>query len=654
MVYNMGIVAVMKEGKLIAQGSYAELSQNSEDFKYLTALDKGKKKGGALAPEKAATVPDAVAEQEKKPELAEEEKKGADSDVATEPEHGEDNKEKSLEKAKLEVDTGKLIEDEKKMSGRVKWSNYMRIFKASGLAITILCFLTFFIEQAGIISLDWWVGIWAANPYHKGNTFYIWRYATITTVEGALVVIRGLLYIQFIMALAKNTQMSMLWSILRAPLQWFDKTPVGRIINRVCKDQADVDNDVVWLVHVCIRSAFLLALSVLLVGYVTYYFFIILGIMLILCFYYYSYSIQAARDSRRIESVAKSPIFVLYEETLDGLSTIRSYRYEEMFTKRMIQRVNHCMNAYFMTTRCVRWLNLRVDALAALMVSGAFYLAVYARNTSPDTNAAMVGLSLSQCLNVINMVAGMLMFFGMLDVKMNSVERVFEYITENPKERDFDEPKPTVENWPTRGEIAINNLYLRYRSDLPFVIKGLSLKVAPHEKVGIAGRTGSGKSTLTLGLLRIMEPVDPSAGNAPEASPCKGTITIDGQDVGEIGLHILRRTIAIIPQDPVLFSGTIKSNLDPFAGPHADREKEMISVLYKSKLIDKIWRKLVEKPAEKSKDKKSSPEAKTDPPEEEEKKLEEPLLPPPLVKARSSNTPIIIPSEYSSLVSHPG
>eukprot|EP01022_Parablepharisma_sp_SALTPOND_P032721 TRINITY_DN860_c0_g1_i1.p1 TRINITY_DN860_c0_g1~~TRINITY_DN860_c0_g1_i1.p1 ORF type:complete len:1395 (-),score=158.52 TRINITY_DN860_c0_g1_i1:4121-8305(-) len=599
-------IVVMKEGRIIARGSYADLKANSEEFKHLTLLDKEKHKEVKVS-EKSTKNEEKKEEEEVKEEIKE--------SVAEEKKSDE---EKKLVKG---VDTGKLIEAERQESGRVKWGNYILLFKSSGIFITIVCLVVFCLEQAGTIIIDWWVGIWAGDVLNKSNNYYIGVYAGLSISQGFIVLARGVLYIAFIMSLAKNTQMNLLWAILRAPLQWFDKTPVGRIMNRTCKDQSNIDNDLVWLLQGCVRMALQLIGSVIIVGIVTYYFFIILGVVMFLYVYYYAFSIQAARDSRRIESMAKSPIFVQYEETLDGLSTIRAYRYEPMFCERMIKKVNHCMDAYFMTTRCVRWLNFRVNILSALVVAGAFYLAVYERNSSASIDSNMIGLSLSQSLNVVYIIAMVLNFFGMLDTRMNSIERIMEYIEENPQEKDFDEPKPADSEWPQKGQIELKDMYLRYRKDLPFVIKGLSVKIAPKEKVGIAGRTGSGKSTLTLGLLRIMEPIDPSkdtpvnaSGNTNAANgerpsptteitiePKKGTIIIDGQDVTEIGLHILRKNVAIIPQDPVLFSGTIKSNLDPFAESTEEREKEMINVLAKVKLFEKIWVKLVEKPDDKDK-----------------------------------------------------
>lgn len=604
---NFSDIVVMKNGRIVARGSYDDLKENSEEFKHLTILDKEKhSKKEEKAEEKKEEQKEIVENAENSPAAKIEDKK-----VQEKPDEDKKDKKQLIEK-------GKLIDEEKQETGGVSFGNYLLLIKFSGIFIAITCFMVFAMEQAGSIIVDWWVGAWAADKYGKSDNYYIGVYAGISAAQGIIVMVRGFLYAVFIMNLAKQTQDSLVWAILRAPLQWFVRTPVGRIMNRCCKDQAHTDNDLVWILQATVRMMLGLIGSVVLVGIVTYYFFIILAVILILYVYYYRFSIQAARDSRRMEAVAKSPIFVQYEESLDGLSTIRAYKYEDMFNKRMIKKVNCCMNAYFMVTRCVRWLNLRVDFLSTIVVAGAFYLAVYQRNVSNGDQSNMIGLSLSQSLNVVYTISTFLMVIGMLDTQMSSFERIFEYINETPKERDFEEPKPKDEEWPKNGEVELKNMNIKYRKDLPFVLKNLNVKIAPREKVGIAGRTGSGKSTLTLGLLRVIEPIDPKDAEMKESDrivdpenpgkaryadiifdPAKGAILIDGVDVTEIGLHVLRRNIAIIPQDPILFSGTIKTNLDPYTESSLERDREIVKVLHKVKLYEKIWVKLIETPTEK-------------------------------------------------------
>jgi ABC-type multidrug transport system fused ATPase/permease subunit len=590
---NLNNIVVMKNGQIIATGGYQDLKANCEEFKYLTLLDKEKKK---------------KVEEEKVKKVKEEEKKAKE----TEDEDKDKDKEKLVQKTKVDEDKnkGKLIIAEHQESGRVKLGNYLLLFRYPGFVISFFCILSFLVEEVGSIMIDWWIGVWSDDKYDKSNSFYITVYGILSGGQAIITIIRSIIYVIFIMGLAKNTQMSLVWAILRAPLQWFDRTPVGRIMNRTCNDQSNIDTDLVWLLQGTLRMGLQIIGSVILIGVVTYYFFIILVVILVLYIYYYLYSIQAARDSRRIESMAKSPIFVQYEETLDGLSTIRAYKYIEMFDKRIIKKVNHAMDAYFMNTRCVRWLNFRVDVLSSLVVAGAFYLAVYQITEDVGASPEMLGLAMSQSLNVVYGIATFLVFYGMTDTRMSAIERIFEYVNSNPTEKDFDEPKPNNPAWPEQGEIEVKHLYLRYRNDLPFVIKDLNIKIAPKEKIGVAGRTGSGKSTLTLGFLRIMEAVDPENDITDEEKntaegmlrilePRKGTIFIDGQDVAELGLHLLRKNVVIIPQDPVLFSGNVRSSLDPFSAGTNDRDEEMIQVLKKVKVLENIWTKIIGKAKEK-------------------------------------------------------
>jgi len=585
-------IVVMKNGQIIATGGYQELKTNCKEFEYLTLLDKEKKK----------KVEEEKAKKEEEDAKKAQEMEDEDKEKLAKKTKGEDNKNK-----------GKLIVVEHQEIGRVKFGNYLLLFKYPGVLISSICIAAFIVEEIGSIMIDWWVGIWSSDTYKKSNNFYIGIYGALSGGQSLIVIGRSFIYIFFIMELARNTQMSLIWSILRAPLQWFDRTPVGRIMNRTCNDQANIDTDLVWLIQATLRIGLQIVGSVILIGVVTYWFFIILVVVLVLYIYYYLHSIQAARDSRRIEAMAKSPIFVQYEETLDGLSTIRAYKYTEMFDERIIKKVNHCMDAYFMTTRCMRWLNLRADVLSSLIVTGAFYLAVYQITEGVGASSEMLGLAMSQSLNVVYGIAAFLMFYGMTDTRMSAIERIFEYVNSNPSEKDFDEPKPRSSEWPQKGEIEVKHLYLRYRNDLPFVIKDLNLNIASKEKIGVAGRTGSGKSTLTLGFLRIMEAIDPENDiseeekNTPQGmtkilEPRKGTIFIDGQDVGEIGLHMLRKNVAIIPQDPVLFSGNVRSSLDPFSPGTNDRDEEMMQVLKKVKLLEKIWSKVIGKGKEKKED----------------------------------------------------
>ncbi len=544
---------------IVASGNYKELVSNSDDFKELTQVS-------TVARKQVEERKVAIRKMTDKGEIS-----VSDAD--------------SVNDAKKGPGGEKLVAIETQEVGGTKLSNYMLLVTYSGVGLGLAVLLLYTVVQVTMILCDWWVGIWGSNKYDRDNTYYIWVYAVISAVQVIGTLIRGFAYMKLILALARGTQMQLVWAILRAPLRWFDQTPMGRIINRACRDQSTIDTDIVWQLQGSIRFLFQILGSLILIGTVTQYFFIEAFILLVLYVYYYHFAIQASRDCRRMESVSKSPIFAQFGETLDGLTSVRAYGYSEMLDKRMLGCIATSNDAYFMTSRCTRWLNLRVDILAALAVAGAYYFAVIARDHM-NIDRALIGLSLSQALSIVNFIGLMLMMLGLLDTKMNSVERIVEYIEKTPTEKDFDKPLPESPQWPIEGGVKFNRVFFRYRDELPNVIHGISLDIRPHEKVGIAGRTGSGKSTITLGMLRIIEPYN-MQGEATE-----GRITIDGQDIEKLGLHVLRQKVAIIPQDAVLFSGTVGSNLDPYRDRTPEHDRDMINVLAKVQLLSAIYRKI--------------------------------------------------------------
>ena len=578
---NFPLVVVLKDKKIVAIGSFGDLMQNSSDFIYLTRLAKSKRK--MSKEQKLEEIKDKklVIKKELDPskdtnnqtleclicDKTKEANKGVDVKVINKP-----------------ANEGRLIATEIQEIGNVKLSNYWLMVEYSGVFLGICCLFWFIVLQVSMILCDWWVGVWGDNEMNENNSYYIGIYAAISAGQTFGVLIRGFVYMNFVISLAKGTQMRLIWAIFKAPLQWFEQTPAGRIINRACKDQATIDNDIVSLLKQHSRFILQIMGSLILIGIVTPYFFIELFIILGLYVYFYRYSIQACRDCRRIESVGKSPIFAQFDETLDGLTSIRAYKYESIFDSKMIKLIIDCNSAYFMNSSCSRWLSLRVDILATFAVAGACYFAVIARSYSV-VSASLIGLSISQSFSIVSFVGFLLMCLGMLDSRMSAVERIVEYIEKNPSERDFDAPKPKDPNWPKEGTIQISSVYFRYRPELDNVTRGISLNIKAKEKIGIAGRTGSGKSTMTLGLLRIIEP------HNENGVKTENRIVIDGQDIEKIGLHILRKNIAIIPQDPVLFSGTVRSNLDPFREKTEEHDKEILEVLLKAKLLKAIHKK---------------------------------------------------------------
>ncbi|KAK7026478.1 Canalicular multispecific organic anion transporter 1 [Halocaridina rubra] len=258
--------------------------------------------------------------------------------------------------------------------------------------------------------------------------------------------------------------------------------------------------------------------------------------------------ITSARQIKRIESSAKSPIFSYFSESLNGVSTIRAFRKQARFLKDCQSKINFAARAYFSNIVMNRWLLVRLETLGNLITLAAAIFAVAGRGT---ISPGVVGLSISYALNITIMLNWLVRSTSEVEANIVSVERIQEYIEEKQEAPWSIEGKMPSITWPSEGSISFHDYQVRYRPGLDLVLKSISCKILPGEKVGIVGRTGAGKSSLTLGLFRILE----AAG---------GSIDIDGVSISEIGLHDLRGKLTIIPQDPVLFSGTLRINLDPF------------------------------------------------------------------------------------------
>ena len=307
-----------------------------------------------------------------------------------------------------------------------------------------------------------------------------------------------------------------------------------------------------------------------------------------------NYFRDVSRETKRLESISRSPVYAHFSETIGGLATIRAYEQSTRFIVDFLGKVDANTKAYYCNKTAERWLSVRLELLGAIIAGLAAFFAinvVVSRGASSfpvnDNFASIAGLSLTYAFSITGLLNWSVRSFAQLEAGMNSVERVLFYTEDIPQEgaRTADELEkntrrgadPSVEpsaiavtassgkvihlapEWPVNGAISLNNLTMRYRPGTPIVLKGLSVSILGGERVGVVGRTGSGKSSLLLSLLRIVEPelaVDRKYYTPP--------IMIDGVDVLRIGLTDLRSKIGIIPQNPVLFSGTFRSNLDPF------------------------------------------------------------------------------------------
>ncbi|KAL8731121.1 MAG: hypothetical protein Q9181_004420, partial [Wetmoreana brouardii] len=295
--------------------------------------------------------------------------------------------------------------------------------------------------------------------------------------------------------------------------------------------------------------------------------FILPGLVVLLLYFLIGYFyINSSRDLKRIESLQRSPLYQLLEEVTTGVVTIRAYGHEDRFLGEALAWLDNHSRAFLYLWATNTWLAFRVDATSALI---SFFAAAFITMRAGNINPSAAGLSLTFAITFTNHILWLIRLYSVNEQNMNSVERVKEYMdVDQEAATDIPETRPAP-TWPHQGSVELAHLSIRYTDVLPYALEDINLKIEPGEKIGIAGRTGAGKSSLIAALLRGVE-------------ASEGKILIDDIDISTIGLHDLRRTITIVPQDPTLFPGTLRSNLDPFE-LHTD--EELYTVLRQVRLV---------------------------------------------------------------------
>ncbi|GAA6059991.1 hypothetical protein JCM10212_001149 [Sporobolomyces blumeae] len=487
---------------------------------------------------------------------------------------------------------GKLVEEETRQTGRVKLAVYSLYLRSAGYWTWFFIFLLILAGRIFRVADRWWFRVWGES-YHLSDTFffrlflpqqhqaslvafdaqpidslnapnfpsasdsvtfYLVGYGIICLINLAVVALGILAAFSGSFKASRTLFTNSLTRVVHAPFRHFDSTPVGRILSRYSQDMSTIDGSLMDQIRICMTHAlsFTVQMGVLVV--VSPYF-IPPAILIISGYVYYSLMyVKTSRDLRRLESVARSPIFSKFGETLQGIVTCRAFGAERRFLGELYESVDKMLACAYLNGMSNRFLLFRFDSLGALAVIITTYLAL-----SAGASPGLAALAITSAQALVQSVYWLCRFWSQLEVDLNAVERVTDLLSTPQEPAQIIEGHRPPAVWPsTVGGISIENLTIRYAPTLPAVIRDLSVDFAARSKIGLVGRTGSGKSTFATSLLRF---VDPS----------EGRIVIDGIDVSTIGLHDLRRAITLIPQEAVLFAGTIRSNLDPF-GQYTDVE----------------------------------------------------------------------------------
>ncbi|KAI9490572.1 hypothetical protein BDB00DRAFT_916046 [Zychaea mexicana] len=509
----------------------------------------------------------------------------------------------ATDKSKLAVEqtktattsAGKLIQDEHSEKGQVKAKVYLTYLRACGGWLFWIALAVFFSSSRTLaFAENWWLRVWAAAYSSKSSretplvvTLYMCQrqdtssaanvglqtHESIASImrtspgdeeNGAVdvdyyIAVYLLLCLAFVVSDALRNIL-LYWGSLRgakilfvelidriahAPLRFFDTTPCGRILNRFGADMAVVDKQVARRAGMLFECLTGMVASSIIISVITPQFIFVALVTACIYFMIGLHYLRASRELKRLNSVNRSPIYSLFTETLSGVTTIRAFGQQHQFLSSMYDKIDTYLTPYYLLWMVNRWLLVRMDAVGALMTLGAGVLIL---QNLDSIDAGMAGISLVYARMFLTNVFWMMRQYTEVEISMNSVERIQEYLEVEQEPRN--QPKP-LKHWPTTSALKISDLQIRYAPHLDPVLHGVSFEVKDKEKIGIVGRTGSGKSTLALSLFRFLE-------------PSSGQIILDGINISSVDLASLRSSLTMIPQDAALFSGIIRSNLDPF------------------------------------------------------------------------------------------
>ncbi|KAF0685074.1 Aste57867_23002 [Aphanomyces stellatus] len=534
-------ILVLQDGRIVQDGAFTAL------------LDQGGPLASMMASSTTATVESAAMTTDAATEV------GDDDDTAP-------TAEKSRTESNTSDDTtvatsSSLIEDEDRSVGDVPLATYgVWIDACGGLPVVLLVLALFAVSNTVALGATFWLSHWSqdasSSDAAQDQTYYLAVFTAINAVAVALMYLRSLAL--FLAGLAGSSKLfrALVARVVRAPMRFFDTTPLGRIVNRLSKDVYTLDEGLPDNWGMLLSTLFDVVTTLGTVVYVTPWFAVVLVPLAGLYLSSQRYFVKTSRELQRLDSISRSPVCSLLTETLDGLATIHAYDVQDQFAQRNHVLLDRNQRAYFLkfTSNC--WLALRLEFAGTMVATAAALFAVWGHESHGGVAfASLAGVALSYAFDMTQGLNWSVRMLSTIQTQMVSVERIHAYATMDIEADLKADPVKQLAlehaNWPSAGALTFTGVDLRYRQGLPRVLRKLTFSIEAKEKIGIVGRTGAGKSSLVVALMRLVE-LD------------AGTITMDGVDISSIGLHDLRDKVSIIPQDPVLFSGTIRTNLDPF------------------------------------------------------------------------------------------
>nr|XP_058924671.1 ATP-binding cassette sub-family C member 8 isoform X5 [Kogia breviceps] len=464
-------------------------------------------------------------------------------------------------------------EEEDKLSSvlhqraRIPWRACTKYLSSAGILLLSLLIFSQLLKHMVLVAIDYWLAKWTdsalilspmarncslsqAQECSLDQTVYAMVFTVLCSLGIVLCLVTSITVEWTGLKVAKRLHCSLLNQIILAPMRFFETTPLGSILNRFSSDCNTIDQHIPSTLECLSRSTLLCVSALAVISYVTPVFLVALLPLAVVCYFIQKYFRVASRDLQQLDDTTQLPLLSHFAETVEGLTTIRAFRYETWFQQKLLEYTDSNNIASLFLTAANRWLEVRMEYIGACVVLIAAVTSI-SNSLHRELSAGLVGLGLTYALMVSNYLNWMVRNLADMELQLGAVKRIHGLLkTEAERYEGLLAPSLIPKNWPDQGKIQIQNLSVRYDSSLKPVLKHVNALISPGQKIGICGRTGSGKSSFSLAFFRMVDTFE-------------GRIIIDGIDIAKLPLNTLRSRLSIILQDPVLFSGTIRFNLDP-------------------------------------------------------------------------------------------
>ncbi|XP_059873310.1 ATP-binding cassette sub-family C member 8 isoform X2 [Delphinus delphis] len=450
---------------------------------------------------------------------------------------------------------------------KIPWRACSKYLSSAGILLLSLLVFSQLLKHMVLVAIDYWLAKWTdsalilsptsrncslsqAQECSLDQTVYAMVFTVLCSLGIVLCLVTSITVEWTGLKVAKRLHCSLLNQIILAPMRFFETTPLGSILNRFSSDCNTIDQHIPSTLECLSRSTLLCVSALAVISYVTPVFLVALLPLAVVCYFIQKYFRVASRDLQQLDDTTQLPLLSHFAETVEGLTTIRAFRYEARFQQKLLEYTDSNNIASLFLTAANRWLEVRMEYIGACVVLIAAVTSI-SNSLHRELSAGLVGLGLTYALMVSNYLNWMVRNLADMELQLGAVKRIHGLLnTEAERYEGLLAPSLIPKNWPDQGKIQIQNLSVRYDSSLKPVLKHVNALISPGQKIGICGRTGSGKSSFSLAFFRMVDMFE-------------GRIIIDGIDIAKLPLHTLRSRLSIILQDPVLFSGTIRFNLDP-------------------------------------------------------------------------------------------